>query len=141
MPSPPAQDQHDIIFYDGECGLCHGLVRLVLPRDKRAHFRFAPLHGETFNRMIPPQERAGLPDSLVLRKTSGELLLRSAATLYVARRLGWTGKLAVALIALAPHSTRERLYDWVARKRKGWFARPETVCPIVPENLRARFLP
>lgn len=141
MASLPVEEQHDVIFYDGECGLCHGLVRLILPRDKQARFRFAPLHGETFARLIPPHERTTLPDSLVLRKTSGELLLRSSATLYVARRLTWTGKLAAALFAMAPKPLRERFYDWVARKRKGWFARPETVCPIVPENLRSRFLP
>jgi predicted DCC family thiol-disulfide oxidoreductase YuxK len=137
----PAEGQHDIIFYDGDCGLCHGLVRLILPRDKQAWFRFAPLHGETFTRMIPRNKRDTLPDSLVLRKTSGELLLRSSATLYVARRLGWSGKLAAAIFAIAPKAGRERLYDWVARKRKDWFTRPEAACPIVPESLRSRFLP
>jgi predicted DCC family thiol-disulfide oxidoreductase YuxK len=116
-------------------------VRLILPRDKQAWFRFAPLHGETFAHLIPPHERATLPDSLVLRKTSGELLLRSSATLHVARRLGWSGKLAAALFGLVPKPLRERFYDWVARKRKAWFARPETVCPVVPEDLRTRFLP
>jgi predicted DCC family thiol-disulfide oxidoreductase YuxK len=137
----PLNEKHDIIFYDGECGLCHGLVRLILPRDHKGWFRFAPLYGETFTRMIPPQQRAALPDSLVLLTSSGELLLRSSATLYVARRLGWSGKLAGGLFSIVPKPFRERIYDWVARKRKRWFARPATVCPLVPEELRARFLP
>ncbi|RYE91302.1 MAG: DUF393 domain-containing protein, partial [Oxalobacteraceae bacterium] len=38
---------HDIVFYDGACGLCHSLVRFVLARDPVGRHHFAPLQGRT----------------------------------------------------------------------------------------------
>ena len=32
-----------IVLYDGVCGLCNRLVRFILNRDRRDHFRFAAL--------------------------------------------------------------------------------------------------
>ena len=32
-----------IVFFDGSCGLCHGLVRFLLARDRARWFRFAAL--------------------------------------------------------------------------------------------------
>ena len=40
---------HELVFYDGRCGLCHHSVRFLLARDRDgALFRYAPLFGETF---------------------------------------------------------------------------------------------
>jgi predicted DCC family thiol-disulfide oxidoreductase YuxK len=135
MPS-----DHDIIFYDGDCGLCHGLVRFILPRDKAGRFRFAPLQGETLSRVIPPEQRAALPDSLVVLTPSGELLMQSEATIHMLRRLGGPYRLIAGLLWLLPRALRNRLYDFIARRRKQWFRAPTTVCPVVPQDLRARFL-
>lgn len=131
---------YDIIFYDGECGLCHGLVRFILPRDKTGRFRFAPLQGETLASAASPEQRAALPDSVVLLTASGEWLTKSEATIHVLRRLGGFYRLVAALFRLFPGPLRDRLYDFVARRRKQWFRAPTTVCPVVPDQLRARFL-
>jgi predicted DCC family thiol-disulfide oxidoreductase YuxK len=135
----PAQE---ILFYDGGCGLCHRAVRFVLAfdRDGRA-FRFAPLGGATFLERVPEAERSGLPDSLVLRTEEGALLTRSAAVLHVLRRLGGFFRLLAALGGIVPGVLRDALYDFVARVRFRLFARPDDVCPLVPRDQRARFLP
>ncbi|HYE74093.1 MAG TPA: DCC1-like thiol-disulfide oxidoreductase family protein, partial [Blastocatellia bacterium] len=71
---------HDLVFYDGHCGLCHGLVLFVLARDQEGkNFRFAPLGGKTFERLISQERRQTLPDSIVLLSHSGEVYTRSAA--------------------------------------------------------------
>ena len=131
----------EIVFYDGGCGLCHGAVRFVLAVDREGHFRFAPLQGATFRQQIPEAERAGLPDSIVVKAAQGPLLSRSAAILYILRRLGggWRGLAAVA--GLVPRRLRDIVYDFVARIRLRLFARPDDYCPLVPRELRARFLP
>jgi predicted DCC family thiol-disulfide oxidoreductase YuxK len=135
MPS-----DYDIIFYDGGCGLCHGLVRFILPRDKAGRFRFAPLQGETLKRAVAAEQRASFPDSVVVLTASGEPLMQSEATIYVLHRLGGMYPLVAALFRLLPKSLRNRLYDFIARRRKQWFRAPTTVCPVVPKDLRARFL-
>ncbi|MCI0348687.1 MAG: DUF393 domain-containing protein [Acidobacteriales bacterium] len=132
---------HETIFYDGECGLCHGWVGLTVARDKKDEFRYAPLQGKTFERTIPPELRASLPDSIVLLTRSGRLLVRSSAAIHILWRLGGASALLGALLWIVPRPLRNKLYDHIARNRKQQFARPAGLCPVVPENLRARFLP
>ena len=134
-------EQPDLIFYDGECGVCHRFVQFVLARDKKQRFQFAPLQGRTFSRAIPPLQRASLPDSVVLLTASGKLLDRSNAAIYVLSRLGGFWRVMAAGLRAVPQSLRDRPYDAAARKRQTWAARPATLCPVVPENLRGRFLP
>jgi predicted DCC family thiol-disulfide oxidoreductase YuxK len=132
----------DILFYDGGCGLCHSAVKVVLRGDADGRaFRFAPLHGETFLRLVPEADRASLPDSLVVRTDDGRLLSRSAASLYIGRRLGGLFGVLAALGSLVPRRLADALYDTIARVRHRLFARPDAACPLLPPPLRARFLP
>jgi predicted DCC family thiol-disulfide oxidoreductase YuxK len=132
----------EVLFYDGSCGLCHRTVRILLAIDRRGEaFRFAPLFGRTFLEQIPEAERAGLPDSFVLRTGEGALLTRSGAVLHVLRRLGGVFWLLATLGGIVPRVVRDALYDFVARVRRKLFARPDDVCPLVPKEQRARFLP
>ena len=130
------------IFYDGQCGLCHHAVSFAAKRDPDgSRFRFAPLGGETFEREIPPEERARLPDSLVLQQRGGGLVFRSDAALHIMSRLGPGWRFLAALGRLLPRFLRDRAYDLVARWRSRLFARPDGTCPILPPELRRRFEP
>ena len=132
----------EVLFYDGGCGLCHRAVRFVLRADREGRaFRFAPLGGRTFDELVLPAVRAGLPDSIVLRTAEGALLTRSAAALHVLRRLGGGWRWAAGLLSAVPRGVRDAGYDFVARIRFRLFARPEDSCPVVPAPLRGRFLP
>ena len=127
------------IFYDGHCGMCHGLVRFVLARDGAGLFRFAPLDSDVFRAAVPQASRKNLGDSLVVLTADGSLLTRSAAVLHVLRRLGGLWRLLAGLIRWIPVAARDRLYDQIARIRHHLFRRPQGSCPIVPVHLRDRF--
>jgi predicted DCC family thiol-disulfide oxidoreductase YuxK len=132
----------ELLFYDGACGLCHRSVRFVAAADRSGLFRFAPLAGETFRAAVGPERRAGLPDSIVVRRADdGALLVRSDAVLHVLHRLGGGWRALAALLRLAPRPLRDAAYDFVARRRARWFAPPADACPVVPPHLRARFAP
>ena len=132
----------DHVFYDGECGFCQGSVRFLAGRDRRGAFRFAPLFGPTFERLVPEGARAGLPDSLVLTTEDGRLLLRSDAVLHTLRRLGGAWRVLAALLALLPRRLRDTAYDAFAKRRKRWFpSAPAAACPIPSPELRARLDP
>lgn len=134
-------ERRDQLFYDGTCGLCHRATRFVLAEDRSGTaFTFAPLQGETFAAAIPGEQRARLPDSAVLRTGTGDVLTRSDAVLYMLQRLGGLWRVSAAGLRLVPRTLRDRLYDLVARIRYRLFARPETACPILPADLRSRFL-
>jgi len=134
MRAPPASP--DLLFYDGQCGLCHGLVRFLARR--RGTCRFAPLGGSTFRERVPAG--SALPDSLVVL-TGDRVLVRSRAVLHLLRALGGVWGLAARLGERVPARFADAVYDAVARRRSRWFARPQVSCPLVPPGLQARFLP
>lgn len=130
----------EILFYDGACGLCHHSVRFVVAHDGAGVFRFAPLGGPSFDASVPAAQRAALPDALVVRRADGALLVRSDATAHVLSRLGGGWRVLGALLRAIPRPLRDAGYDFVARRRKRWFAPPPDSCPLVPAHLRARFV-
>jgi predicted DCC family thiol-disulfide oxidoreductase YuxK len=130
----------DLLFYDGYCGLCHRLVQFVLREDREGKaFRFAPLQGETFQRLVSSEVRVTLPDSVVMRAADGQLYVRSDAFLRVLRRLGGGWNVLASGLGIVPRGLRDFVYDFVARMRFRIFGRREDLCPVMPPELRARF--
>jgi predicted DCC family thiol-disulfide oxidoreductase YuxK len=105
------------LFYDGGCGVCHGAVRFVAKRDLSQLIHFAPLGGETFKRLVSPDLRVGLPDSLVVLTPEGGLLNRSEAVIYLLHRMGPLWRMAGLLLTRIPVRPRDWVYDQVARRR------------------------
>jgi predicted DCC family thiol-disulfide oxidoreductase YuxK len=130
------------LFYDGHCGLCQHAVRFVIAEDTGGTaFRFAPLQGETFQRMVTREERKTLPDSVVVMTADGRSLARSEAFLHIFRRLGGFWKVLAIVLSIVPRGLRDFVYDFVARIRFRIFGRREDLCPVMPRELRARFDP
>lgn len=139
---PRRTDQPELIFYDGHCGLCHRWVKFVLARDPAGRaFAFSPLQGETIKQKLSPDQREQLPDSLVLLRADGAVLTRSAGVNYMLDKLGGRSRLSAWLMRPIPRVLRDFGYDCVARVRKKVFGEPTDTCPILPPDLRQRFLP
>lgn len=132
----------DLLFYDGSCGLCHHSVKFVLAHDRDGtKFRFAALQGSTFTETFAEELRAGFPDSVVLKTADGRTLVRSAAALEIGERLGGRWRMLARIIGVLPRWLLDWGYDGIARIRKRIFAPPEGACPLLPPELRGRFLP
>jgi predicted DCC family thiol-disulfide oxidoreductase YuxK len=118
--------RQDRVLYDGTCGLCHRAVRFVLAEDRLGKaFTFSPLPDDS--------------DSVVVRTEEGRLLRRSDAMIYVLDRLGGLWRAIAVGMRLVPRVGRDFVYDFVARRRYGWFGREATACPVLPPDLRSRF--
>jgi predicted DCC family thiol-disulfide oxidoreductase YuxK len=131
----------DTLFYDGNCGLCHGAVRFALAEDPDGTvLRFAPLDGEALRAAVPADVRAALPDSLVVATADGRVLTRSAGLLHLGQRLGGIWRALAAIASVLPTRLLDATYDAVARARHQLFAKPKDACPLLPPHLRARFL-
>ena len=140
--APKSASERATIYYDGHCGLCHGFVRFVLAEDRAGNrLRFSPLQGERFAAAVPPDERAGLPDSVVVETADGRLLTRSCAVLDIAQRLGGLWRAAATIAAMLPSGLLDSAYDFIAGVRRRVFAAPADACPLLPPELRERFLP
>ncbi len=128
------------LFYDGSCGLCHRIVRLMISEDPQGRaFRLAPLQGETFRKVVPQTQRERLPDSMVLVRSDGVVLTRSACARHVGKRLGGIWGVAASLASILPTVVADRIYDLIARVRSRLFRRPEQLCPVLPPELAGRF--
>ncbi len=133
MQTPPGSH---LILYDGNCGLCHRLVRFVLRRDRRGVFHFASIQGD-FGRTLL-QHFGGDPDTLTTfyivteyRAPSPTLLCKSRAALLLFNTLGgpWS---AFGILRIIPAAFLDRCYDLIARNRYGLFGRTESC--VVPDD-------
>ncbi len=133
-------DAPDTVFYDGGCALCHRSVRFLVARDRDgSRFRFAPIGGACFREELSEAERAGLPDAIAVRTAGVRLLLRSAAAIRLAERLGGPHRVLARVLALVPARVRDGVYDAIARSRYRVFGRVADACPVIAPELRARF--
>ncbi|MEW6776329.1 MAG: DUF393 domain-containing protein [Bdellovibrionota bacterium] len=132
----------ELLFYDGDCGLCHGAVKFVVARDREGkRFRYAPLHGPTFLAKVPESARKNLPDSIVILTEDGRILYKWEAARYIGKKLGGGPAFLSALSGIVPPSLGDSFYDWVARNRHRFFEKPQAACPVASPELRARFDP
>ncbi|HCR28950.1 MAG TPA: thiol-disulfide oxidoreductase [Opitutae bacterium] len=129
----------DIIFFDGECGFCDTAVRRIMQIDRKRHLRFAPLQGETANRLLSEELRN--PENLktlVHLDVSQKVWTKSEATIEILKRVGGFWKVA-ALAKILPVGFRDWFYDRVAERRRSIIDKAN--CPLPTADQRARILP
>lgn len=129
---------HPILLFDGTCNLCDGSVQWILRADRHKKFRFASLQSDFGQSQL--QALAGElmdVDSVILLE-GDRVFVRSAAVLRVFHHLGG-GYGILALLGVIPRWLRDPVYDWIARKRYGWFGKRDR-CLIPTPELRERFL-
>ncbi len=105
------------LFYDGTCGLCHGIVRFAARHDRSGGIRFAPLGGRAFDRLVPAEVRSGLPDSILILAPGQPLRVRSSAVVHLLGRMGPAWALLGIMLSWIPEGWRDAAYDRVARWR------------------------
>jgi len=126
-----------IVFFDGYCGLCNGVVDRLMKLDSEKILRFAPLQGETARAHLCG---AGAPtdvDTMIYLR-DGERFEKSDAVLQILSDIGGLGQLAPSLRAI-PLSLRDMLYRLVAGNRYKIFGRRDS-CRIPSSVERERLL-
>ena len=128
-----------VLFFDGECNLCNGLVQFVVRHDKKNIFFFAPLQSSAGAEALRNVPVTG-------RETTGSFILfyngiyysRSSAALHTFRLLGGIWALLFAGIII-PRLIRAGVYNFVSRNRYKWFGKRNS-CMIPTPDIMARFL-
>ena len=146
-PSPAVWDgRGPVLFFDGECGLCQRLVRLLLRLDRQGRLHFAPLQGLAAQGYLRTH---GLPtedfDTLVYVpdwacRDRPNHQVRTTGVMGALRSVGGTRARALAaLLAVFPAAVRDGGYKQVARWRYRVFG-PWKTRPLEREEWAARFL-
>ena len=128
-----------VLFYDGVCAMCNGIVKTMLRLDRERVFRFAPLQGTTAElaRTLHPEFPAEIETVVYLRE--GEVFVQSRAAALAAQQLPYPAK-ALSWFRFLPLKLTDFVYRLIARVRYRVFGKYDQ-CPLPPEAERARFLP
>ena len=133
-----------VLLYDGECGLCNGVVRLMLRHDAGGRIRYAPLQSPPGQDFLRSQ---GLPtdsfDSLVFvpdwgNQASGGFLLRTSGALAAFAELDGPWR-AVSWLRIVPVLLRDPVYRLISRTRTALFGKVKPV-PLPDPAWEKRFL-
>lgn len=134
-----------VLFFDGECGLCNRLTRVLLRLDDEGRLRFARLQGSSAQAYLRAH---GLPtedfDTLIFVPAWGARAepayrVRTAGAIGALRAIGGGARMAGDALALIPAPLRDLGYKLVARTRYALFG-PWKPQPLARPEWRELFL-
>ena len=127
-----------IVCYDGVCGLCNGVVQVLLRQDKHHTLMFMSLQSDLAKTYFA--KTTINPDALesIIYVRKGKIFQKSSAVLHIANDLGGAWRLTQCLWVL-PTFIRDGVYDLIARYRYRLFGRYDT-CIIPSPTVSSRFL-
>jgi predicted DCC family thiol-disulfide oxidoreductase YuxK len=127
-----AEHNKPILFFDGHCNLCNGVVDFLVRHDKACKILLAPLQGETARKTLPAGVIAKL-STVVLYDTGGEIYMKSSAVFRVAWIMGGWFHL-ITPFWIVPRLFTNWIYDFVALARYPLFGRRNTCRLPTPEE-------
>ncbi len=107
-------DSKNIVFFDGVCNLCNGLVDFLIKRDERNQLHFASLQGNTSEKLLDSKLASDLNTIIYYR--SGKLYFKSSAILNILIDIGGAWKM-VGIFKIIPSPIRDWIYNLVAKNR------------------------
>ena len=110
-----------ILFYDGVCHLCHGLVQFILRYETSPTIMFSQLQSDVAKKMLTASDLRDLSTVVVL--THGRVHTQSTAVVHVLWVMGGAWRIMAVLLWLIPYPLRHIGYRVVAKYRYRWFGR------------------
>lgn len=126
-----------LVLYDGQCGLCDGLVQFLLKHDTKNNFQFAALQSDAGIHYCQRYGIANDIDSAVVIYHEQAFIYADAA-LKIAQLLPMPYKIARIGI-IVPTALRNQMYKFVAKHRLRFFGTVDT-CRLPTPLERAKFL-
>jgi predicted DCC family thiol-disulfide oxidoreductase YuxK len=127
-----------VILFDGVCNFCNSTINLVMEKDSRNYFVFAPLQSETGRELLARHQIDPLATDSIVLIENDQAYTKSTAALRIAKRLKGAYPLLYGAIIIPPF-LRNIIYDYVARNRYKWFGKKDA-CMIPTPEMRAKFI-
>ena len=121
----------NIIYYDGECGLCHLAVRFILRVDSKSKFYFSPLSNLDINLKNI--------DSIILKKDN-KVFYEGMAIIMIFQNIDNNWNYLAKVLKLIPINVLDTAYRWVSRNRAKISVKKVSSCPIIPVYYKKRFI-
>jgi predicted DCC family thiol-disulfide oxidoreductase YuxK len=121
----------NIIYYDGECGLCHGAVKFILGIDSKNKFHFSPIS----NLMDNDNEI----DSIIL-KMNDDTFYEGKAFINIMETIGSHWYYIAQFLKFIPIKILNKIYRWISQNRSKLSSKKQSACPNIPIHLKRRFI-
>jgi len=121
----------NVIYYDGECGLCHLAVRFILRVDSKSKFYFSPLSNLDNNLKNI--------DSIILKR-GNDVFYEGQAIIMIFENIDNKWNYLANVLKLIPINVLDTAYRWVSRNRAKVSVKKVSSCPIVPSSYQKRFI-
>ena len=121
----------NVIYYDGECGLCHLAVRFILRVDSKSNFYFSPLSNLDINLKNI--------DSIILKR-GNKVFYEGMAIIMIFENIDNNWNYLAKVLKLIPINVLDTAYRWVSINRAKISVKKVSSCPIVPRYYQKRFI-
>lgn len=129
-----------IVFFDGVCNYCSGIVKFIIRKDKKANFKFSPLQSDFSKNLLRhfdiTIDITNL-DTFVYLKLD-KVHVKSTAALYVLRDIGGLYRLLFVFIVI-PGFVRNFLYSLISKSRYKIWGKKDN-CMLPTPEIKDRFL-
>lgn len=143
MMTKTHEGEKKVIFFDGDCALCSGVVRWCHRRDGAGMIWYAPLAGEFAARhraeLSLPEGTGDAQTFVFWDGPAGRVEDRSRAAGQLLIALGGVWSLLGKGLLLVPRVIADYGYQIIAKNRRKWFGTNEG-CALPPGSLRGQVL-
>jgi predicted DCC family thiol-disulfide oxidoreductase YuxK len=136
--APQFDDRNPIIIFDGKCVLCSTFAQFVLRADRGGHFRFLAAQSSLGTALYRHFGLDAVEYETYILLENGCARFRSEAAIRIFEGLGPLWRCA-AVGRIVPLSLRDKVYDFVARRRLRWFGARDT-CYLPEASQADRFI-
>tara|TARA_R110002073_G_scaffold4213_2_gene28015 strand:- start:1454 stop:1864 length:411 start_codon:yes stop_codon:yes gene_type:complete len=133
----PSQNK-PIILFDGVCNLCNTSIQLIIKKDLKEQFLFAPLQSDAGQRILLHNKLENLDFGTIILLENNKIYDKSTAALRITRRLSGGYPLLYAFV-IVPKFIRDAVYKTIANNRHKWFGK-QAQCMVPTASIKERFL-
>lgn len=128
----------DILFYDGECGLCNRVVQFLLKNERSKKIKFCSLQSEKASQILKLYSVDLSINNLdtIYFISSGKIYSKSTAILKISAFLKYRFYI-VQIGWLIPSFIRDQIYKVIANNRQKW---KKSSCLLYSKEDKLRFL-
>lgn len=115
-----------IVFVDGNCNLCNNFVKFIDKRDKKNVFIFSSLQGIKYKNLqnLELVPKNSIQFLVLYNQVEESYLVKSEAVRQIFRFLSFYSFIAY-LFPIVPLSLRDKIYEYIAKKRYFLFGKTE----------------
>ncbi len=128
----------NIVFYDGVCSFCNGLIIFLLKHERNNNMSYCTLQSE-FGKSFLKDFNVSMNIDTIYYYSEGKLYKKSEAIKKIAKNLKPPFLIIYYFLAIIPKFLRECFYKVFAQNRYKWFGKKEH-CKIPSPKNKVRFL-